>query len=237
MAEATDNRLLLLVERYERLHEEEQGIKQDKRDVVAEAKAVGYDGKTFRALIARRAMKPDDRAEADFLLAAYEAALGMDGAAAEAAIAETRPDLMQLAEALLAQELEGLEDPAQAALLVGHVLWLLSQRAEIKLMRDEEAARRKLAASEGFDAKQLQAVVRWLERAAKHGVEAMRLGEATFRQYRATFDQRPDQLGPVSGDDKLSALFQPKAEKPGRPSARNRSISEAEIWAKGGFGG
>lgn len=227
----TDNRLLMLVERIERLIEERNGITDDIRGVYAEAKAVGYSAGTIRQLIARRAMQPDDRAEADALLETYEAALGMPGAEAEAAIAETRPDLTQLATELLAEQLEGLEDPEQAARLVGHVLTILDLRAEIAVLRTEESHRKKLAAGEGFEPKPLAQLVRWVEKVAKHGLEPMRLGEAIFRQYRATFDARPDRIGPVTADEKLAGLFKPP--EPPKPSARSRRISEAEVWARG----
>lgn len=77
-ATATDDRLRLLVERIERLEEEEQGVKDDKRDVYAEAKAVGYDAKTVRQIVRLRKMAPADRREADMILDTYKAALGMD---------------------------------------------------------------------------------------------------------------------------------------------------------------
>ncbi len=41
MTEATDNRLLLLIERIERLNAEKKGIADDVRDVYNEAKSVG----------------------------------------------------------------------------------------------------------------------------------------------------------------------------------------------------
>ena len=77
---AADDRLRLLIERIERLErleEEEKGIKDDKRDVYAEAKAVGYDAKTMRKIVRLRKMKPDDRAEEEMLLDTYKAALGL----------------------------------------------------------------------------------------------------------------------------------------------------------------
>lgn len=74
---ATDDRLRLLVERVERLNEEESGIKDDKRDVYAEMKAVGYDAKIVRKVIQLRKMKPDDRAEMETILDLYKAALGL----------------------------------------------------------------------------------------------------------------------------------------------------------------
>lgn len=78
MPETTDDRLRLLIERVERLEEEKKGIGDDIRDVYAEAKAVGYDPKIMRKVIALRKMKPDDRAELEALLDTYKAALGMD---------------------------------------------------------------------------------------------------------------------------------------------------------------
>ncbi len=61
MAETTDDRLRLLIERVERLEEEKKGIADDIRDVYAEAKAVGYDAKIMRQIVRLRKMKPDDR--------------------------------------------------------------------------------------------------------------------------------------------------------------------------------
>lgn len=79
MAQSTDDRLRLLVERIERLEEEKQGIADDIKDVYAEAKAVGYDTKIIRKIIRLRKMKPDDRSEEEILLETYKAALGMGG--------------------------------------------------------------------------------------------------------------------------------------------------------------
>ena len=77
MAEATDDRLRLLIERVERLEEEKKGIADDIRDVYAEAKAVGYDVKIMRQIVRLRKMKPDDRKEMDAILDLYKAALGL----------------------------------------------------------------------------------------------------------------------------------------------------------------
>ncbi len=77
MAETTDDRLRLLIERIERLSEEAQGIRDDIKDVYLEAKAVGYDVKVLRQVIRLRKMKPDDRREMEAVLDAYMAALGL----------------------------------------------------------------------------------------------------------------------------------------------------------------
>ena len=78
MANATDDRLRLLIERIERLEEEKKGIADDIRDVYSEAKAVGYDPKIMRQIVRLRKMKPDDRREMDLVLETYRNALGLD---------------------------------------------------------------------------------------------------------------------------------------------------------------
>ena len=77
MADATDDRLRLLIERIKRLEEEKKGIADDIRDIYAEAKAVGYDSKIMRQIVRLRKMKPDDRAEMEMVLETYKAALGI----------------------------------------------------------------------------------------------------------------------------------------------------------------
>lgn len=77
MADATDDRLRLLIERVERLEEEKKGIGDDIKDVYAEAKAVGYDAKIMRQIVRLRKMKPDDRKEMEAILDLYKAALGL----------------------------------------------------------------------------------------------------------------------------------------------------------------
>ena len=77
MAEATDDRLRLLIERIERLEEEKKGIADDIRDVYAEAKAVGYDPKIMRQIVRLRKMEPNDRSEQEMILDTYKTALGM----------------------------------------------------------------------------------------------------------------------------------------------------------------
>jgi len=77
MAEDTDDRLRLLIERIERLEEEKKAIADDIRDVYAEAKAVGYDTKVMRQIVRLRKMAPDDRAEMESVLETYKSALGL----------------------------------------------------------------------------------------------------------------------------------------------------------------
>lgn len=72
-----DERLLLLIQRYENLEEERKGIMDDQKDVVSEVKAVGYCPKIFRQVIKIRKMNPDDRREQQMLLDTYLTALGL----------------------------------------------------------------------------------------------------------------------------------------------------------------
>ena len=78
MAENTDERLRLLIERVERLEEEKKGIGDDIKDVYSEAKSTGYDAKIIRQIVRLRKMKPDDRREMEAILETYKNALGID---------------------------------------------------------------------------------------------------------------------------------------------------------------
>lgn len=64
-------------ERIEKLEEEKKAIADDIRDVVAEAKANGFDTKALRSLVRLRKQDPDERAEQEAILDTYKHALGM----------------------------------------------------------------------------------------------------------------------------------------------------------------
>jgi uncharacterized protein (UPF0335 family) len=228
----TDDRLRLYVERIERLNDEIAGLLGDRKDVYAEAKAVGYDPRTLRAAIKRRAVAPEARAEADALLEVYEAALAGMPSSSEALghkdVPDAREDLRELALALLAEQIAGVGDPAQAAALAEHVAVILDIRAERRELLAAETARRALAAGEGFDKGALTRVVQWIEKCAKHGADAMRAGEAVFQMYRGSIEGRgvADSVQ-VSGDPKLQKL----AGK--RPSAK---MERVQAWLATGMG-
>lgn len=78
MANPTDERLQLLIDRIERLESEKKGISEDIKDVYGEAKSVGYDVKILRQVIKLRKMRADERQEMEAVLEAYMAALGME---------------------------------------------------------------------------------------------------------------------------------------------------------------
>lgn len=71
------DQLRLFIERIERLEEEKKGIMDDVRDVYAEARSVGFDTKTMRAIVRLRRMEKHVREEADALLETYRNALGL----------------------------------------------------------------------------------------------------------------------------------------------------------------
>ena len=73
---ATDE-LRLLIERAERLEEEKRGIADDIKDVMAEAKARGYDAKAIRKILQIRRKKKEEYQEEEAILEVYMQALGM----------------------------------------------------------------------------------------------------------------------------------------------------------------
>jgi uncharacterized protein (UPF0335 family) len=66
-----------IVERIENIEQSVKEMNEDKREIYAEAKGVGYDPKVLRKVIALRRMDADDRAEQENLMEAYLHALGM----------------------------------------------------------------------------------------------------------------------------------------------------------------
>nr|DAO43448.1 MAG TPA: UPF0335 protein [Caudoviricetes sp.] len=69
------DRLRSLIERVERLEEEQKALASDIRDIFAEAKGAGFDVKIMKEIIKLRKMNAADRDEKEFLLEAYRKAL------------------------------------------------------------------------------------------------------------------------------------------------------------------
>lgn len=65
------------IERFERLDVEKKDIADQQKEVMAEAKARGYDTKVMRKVIAQRKRDADDVAEEEAVLEMYKEALGM----------------------------------------------------------------------------------------------------------------------------------------------------------------
>ncbi|MCX7560100.1 DUF2312 domain-containing protein [Sulfitobacter sp. F26204] len=73
----TANELRQFVERIERLDAEKKDLAEQQKEVMAEAKARGYDTKVLRKVIALRKRDADDIAEEEAVMEMYKEALGM----------------------------------------------------------------------------------------------------------------------------------------------------------------
>lgn len=73
----TADELRQFIERFEHLAAEKQDIAEQQKDVMAEAKARGYDTKVMKIIIAMRKRDRDDLAAEEATLEIYMAALGM----------------------------------------------------------------------------------------------------------------------------------------------------------------
>ncbi|MCV3274122.1 DUF2312 domain-containing protein [Roseobacter sinensis] len=73
----TADELRQFVERIERLDAEKRDLTEQQKEVMAEAKARGYDTKIMRKVIALRKRDADDIAEEEAVLEMYKQALGM----------------------------------------------------------------------------------------------------------------------------------------------------------------
>ncbi|RWR34989.1 DUF2312 domain-containing protein [Sinirhodobacter populi] len=65
------------IEQFEQLESEKKDIADQQADVMAEAKARGYDTKVMRKIIAERKRDKDDVAEEVAIMDLYKSALGM----------------------------------------------------------------------------------------------------------------------------------------------------------------
>lgn len=66
------------IERFERLQEERDGILEDQREIMSEAKSNGFNPKVLRAIIRKRKKDPQELQEEEALMEIYEAALGVE---------------------------------------------------------------------------------------------------------------------------------------------------------------
>lgn len=79
MQDSTQKQLRQFIEQLERLEEERLATVADAKDKMDEAKAVGFDPKIIRKVLALRKKDTHERVEEDALLATYCHALGMQG--------------------------------------------------------------------------------------------------------------------------------------------------------------
>ncbi|QPC87395.1 DUF2312 domain-containing protein [Mesorhizobium sp. NBSH29] len=69
--------LRAFIERVERVQEDIDALSDDRKEIFAEMKAMGFDTKAVRAVIKLRKMDEAERQEAEAILDLYKAALGM----------------------------------------------------------------------------------------------------------------------------------------------------------------
>lgn len=74
-AEISEDQLLSIVERVERLQEERKAIAADISEIYQEAKANGYDTKALKAVVKARGQDKDDRSEAEAMFDLYWTAI------------------------------------------------------------------------------------------------------------------------------------------------------------------
>lgn len=77
MERAKNSRLVLFLERIERIDEEKKGLSDDRKDVFSEAKSTGYDTSTMREMLKLRRMDKDARDERDALIETYREECGI----------------------------------------------------------------------------------------------------------------------------------------------------------------
>ncbi len=65
------------IEQYEQMEAEKKDVTERQKEIMAEAKARGYDTKVMKKIIALRKRDRDDIAEEEAILDMYKAALGM----------------------------------------------------------------------------------------------------------------------------------------------------------------
>lgn len=78
MTKTFDNaQLLSIVQRVEKLNEDQAAIAADLKEVMSEAKSAGYDPKYIKKMVELRKMDPDELDEQDELMKMYRDALGV----------------------------------------------------------------------------------------------------------------------------------------------------------------
>ena len=78
MTKNFDNaQLLSIVQRVEKLNEDQASIAADLKEVMSAAKSAGYDPKYIKKMVELRKMDPDELDEQDELMKMYRDALGI----------------------------------------------------------------------------------------------------------------------------------------------------------------
>lgn len=226
------DQLRMFVERIERLDAEITGLRQDRREVMSEAKSQGFCIGTIGKVVKRRKMSVEDRQEADAILGTYEAALGM---ANDVAIPMVSEDALDEAVRLMAEQVEGMQQGALATVLRAGLTLILEERADIREINARIAQHRQNLKSQGLDAPRVMDTVRWIERCEKHGREKMLAADGTFRLYRATAEAGELDDVDTARDVALKSRFAGIVSKP--EAAKVKSASAVTLLDARRFAG
>ena len=71
-------RLLLYIDRIERLEEEKKALQNDIKEVLEEAKTANFDIAAIKELLRLRRIDEQDRQEKEFIVDCYRQAIGLD---------------------------------------------------------------------------------------------------------------------------------------------------------------
>ena len=78
MSEIDNQRLLSFVERVERVDDEIDALKADRKEIIKELKEEGFDVKAFKHIIKERKRTKGERDEERTIFDIYEAAVGIE---------------------------------------------------------------------------------------------------------------------------------------------------------------
>ncbi len=76
LTQSARERLMLIIQRIERVEEEKAGLAADLKEIYADAKGTGFDTKAIRKVIALRKMDRSERAELEMVIDLYLHAIG-----------------------------------------------------------------------------------------------------------------------------------------------------------------
>lgn len=77
MSELNNERLISIIERIECVDEEINGLKEDRKGIMLEAKSAGFDTKAITHVIKQRRKNEQEREEEEELFTVYEHAVGL----------------------------------------------------------------------------------------------------------------------------------------------------------------
>lgn len=77
MSQIDNERLLSIIERIEHVDEEISSLKEDRKEIMAEAKGSGFDTKAIAHVVRLRKMDKAKRDEEQTIFAVYESAVGL----------------------------------------------------------------------------------------------------------------------------------------------------------------